>query len=72
MKDSPVVCPGSVCWEWVESRRWTSCNLGHHHGLEVDDHDDDGVGGLDDDDDDVDDDADDGVGGHDDVVGGDD
>ena len=66
-----MVCPGSVCWGWVESRRWTSCNLGHNHGLDDVDDVDDGVGGLDDDDDDVDDDADDGVGGHDDVVGDD-
>ena len=45
-----MVCSGSVCWGWVESRRWTSCNLGHNHGLDVvdDDCDDDGVGGHDD------------------------
>ena len=45
-----MVCPGSVCWGWVESRRWTSCNLGHNRGLDVvdDDCDDDGVGGHDD------------------------
>ena len=47
-KDSHVVCPGSVCWGWVESRRRTSCNLGHNHGLDVVDDDDGVVGGHDD------------------------
>ena len=44
-----MVCSGSVCWGWVESRRWTSCNLGHNHGLEDVVDDDDGVVGSHDD-----------------------
>ena len=43
------MCSGSVCWGWAESRRRTSCNLGHNHGLEGVVDDDDGVvGGHDD------------------------
>ena len=65
-----MVCPGSVCWGWVESRRWTNCNLGHHHGLDdVDDN--HGLGDVDDNHGLGVDDDDDGVGGHDDVVGDD-